>query len=85
MTDTQHTANSRIAHDRPTPEHSPSTGWRETAALMHVAAGRGKYDAPTQSDPRDSVLGVTMNTTDTTDQGHRSTTDDDADTRRGHA
>jgi len=51
---------------------------------MHVAAGRGEYDTPAQSDPRDSVLGVTMNNTDTTDQGHRPTTDDD-DTRRGHA
>jgi len=43
MTDTQDT-NSRIDADRPTPEASPSAGWRETAALMHVAAGLEECD-----------------------------------------
>ena len=43
MTDTQDT-NSRIDADRPTPEASPSAGWRETAALMHVTAGREECD-----------------------------------------
>jgi hypothetical protein len=43
MTDTQDT-NSRIDTDRPTPEPSPSAGWRETAALMHVTAGREECD-----------------------------------------
>ena len=38
MTDTQDT-NSRIDADRPSPEASPSAGWRETAELMHVTAG----------------------------------------------
>lgn len=46
MTDTQDTANSRIDDDQPTPEPSPSAGWRATAALMHVAAGLGKCDVP---------------------------------------
>lgn len=40
MTDTQDT-NRRIA-DRPTPEPSPSAGWRATAAIMHVTAGLEK-------------------------------------------
>lgn len=40
MTDTQDTANSRIDADRSSPEASPSAGWRETAANMHVSAGR---------------------------------------------
>jgi hypothetical protein len=44
MTDTQDTANSRIDADRPSPEASPSAGWRETAALMHVAAGLEECD-----------------------------------------
>ena len=44
MTDTQDTANSRIDADRPTPEPSPSAGWRATAALMHVTAGREECD-----------------------------------------
>jgi len=39
MTDTKNTTNSRIDDDRPTPEPSPSAGWRETAELMHVTAG----------------------------------------------
>jgi len=43
MTDTQDT-NSGIDADRPTPEPSPSAGWRETAALMHVAAGLEECD-----------------------------------------
>jgi hypothetical protein len=43
MTDTQDT-NSRIDADRPTPEASPSAGWRETAALMHVTAGLEECD-----------------------------------------
>jgi hypothetical protein len=43
MTDTQDT-NSGIDDDRPTPEASPSAGWRETAALMHVTAGREECD-----------------------------------------
>jgi len=43
MTDTQDT-NSRIDAERPTPEASPSAGWRETAALMHVTAGREECD-----------------------------------------
>jgi hypothetical protein len=38
MTDTQDTT-SRIDADRPTPEASPSAGWREIAAVMHVTAG----------------------------------------------
>lgn len=46
MTDTQDTANSRIDTDRPTPEPSPSAGWRETAALMHAPAGLKECDAP---------------------------------------
>lgn len=43
MTDTQDT-NSRIDADRPTSEASLSAGWRETAALMHVTAGREECD-----------------------------------------
>lgn len=43
MTDTQDT-NSRIDADRPTPEPSPSAGWRETATLMHVTAGLEECD-----------------------------------------
>jgi len=43
MTDTQDT-NSGIDADRPTPEASPSAGWRATAALMHVTAGREECD-----------------------------------------
>ena len=43
MTDTQDT-NSGIDADRPTPEASPSAGWRKTAALMHVTAGREECD-----------------------------------------
>lgn len=43
MTDTQDT-NRRIDADHPTPEASPSTGWRETAALMHVTAGLEECD-----------------------------------------
>ncbi|WP_254538943.1 hypothetical protein [Halomarina litorea] len=43
MTDTQDT-NSRIDDDRPTPEASPSAGWRATAALMHVTAGLEECD-----------------------------------------
>jgi len=38
MTDS-HTTSSRIDADRAPAEPSPSTGWRETAALMHVTAG----------------------------------------------
>ena len=44
MTDAHDTANSRIDADRPSPEASPSAGWRETAALMHVAAGLEECD-----------------------------------------
>jgi hypothetical protein len=44
MTDTQDTTNSRIDVDRPAPEASPSAGWRETAELMHVTAGREECD-----------------------------------------
>ena len=44
MTDTQDTANRRIDDDRPTPEASPSAGWRETAALMRVTAGLEECD-----------------------------------------
>ena len=44
MTDTQDTANRRIDDDRPTPEASPSAGWRETAELMHVTAGLEECD-----------------------------------------
>lgn len=44
MTDTQDTANSRIDAERPTPEASPSGGWRATAALMHVTAGLEECD-----------------------------------------
>ena len=44
MTDTQDTANSRIDADRPSPEASPSAGWRETAELMHVTAGLEECD-----------------------------------------
>jgi len=44
MTDAQNTTNSRIDADRPSPEASPSAGWRETAALMHVAAGLEECD-----------------------------------------
>ena len=43
MTDTQDT-NSRIDADRPSPEASPSAGWRETAELMHVTAGLEECD-----------------------------------------
>ena len=43
MTDAKNTTNSRIA-DQPTPEASPSAGWRETAALMHVTAGLEECD-----------------------------------------
>jgi hypothetical protein len=43
MTDTQDT-NSRIDADRPTPEASPSAGWRATAELMHVTAGLEECD-----------------------------------------
>jgi hypothetical protein len=43
MTDTQDT-NSRIDGDRPTPEPSPSAGWRETAALMNVTPGLKECD-----------------------------------------
>jgi hypothetical protein len=45
MTDTQDT-NRRIDADRPTPEASPSAGWRETAELMHVTAGLEECDTP---------------------------------------
>jgi len=44
MTDTQDTTNSRIDAERPSPEASPSAGWRETAELMHVGAGREECD-----------------------------------------
>jgi hypothetical protein len=44
MTDTKNTPNSCIDDDRPTPEASPSAGWRETAALMHVTAGLEECD-----------------------------------------
>ena len=44
MTDTKNTTNSRIDDDRPTPEASPSAGWRATAALMHVTAGLEECD-----------------------------------------
>ena len=43
MTDTQDTT-SRIDADRPTPEASPSAGWREIAAVMHVTAGLEECD-----------------------------------------
>jgi len=43
MTDTQDT-NRRIDADRPTPEASPSAGWRATAELMHVTAGLEECD-----------------------------------------
>ena len=43
MTDTQDT-NRRIDAERPTPEASPSAGWRETAELMHVTAGLEECD-----------------------------------------
>lgn len=43
MTDTQDT-NSGIDDDRPTPEASPSAGWRATAELMHVTAGLEECD-----------------------------------------
>ena len=43
MTDTQDT-NRRIDADRPSPEASPSAGWRETAELMHVTAGLEECD-----------------------------------------
>lgn len=38
MTDAYNTTDSRIDTEA-TPEPSPSTGWRETAALMHAVAG----------------------------------------------
>ncbi len=38
------TANSRIDAEQTTPEASPSAGWRETAALMHVTAGLEECD-----------------------------------------
>jgi hypothetical protein len=43
MTDTQDT-NRRIDADRPSPEASPSAGWRATAELMHVTAGLEECD-----------------------------------------
>jgi|APHM01.1.fsa_nt_gi hypothetical protein len=43
MTDTQDT-NSRIDADRPSPEASPSAGWRATAELMHVIIGLEECD-----------------------------------------
>lgn len=39
MTDAQNISYSRTDGDQPTPEPSPSAGWRETAALMHVTPG----------------------------------------------
>ncbi|MWV41192.1 hypothetical protein [Natrialba sp. INN-245] len=36
MTDAHTTTDSWIDAERPSPEASPSAGWRETAALMHV-------------------------------------------------
>ena len=44
MTDAKNTTNSRIDADQPTPEASPSAGWRETAAPMHVTAGLEECD-----------------------------------------
>ena len=44
MTDALNTSNSRTDADQPTLEPSPSAGWRETAALMHVTAGLQECD-----------------------------------------
>ena len=46
MTDALYTAISRTDSRQPTPESSPSAGWRETAALMHVTAGLEECDVP---------------------------------------
>jgi hypothetical protein len=46
MTDARNTTDSRIDAEPTTPEASPSAGWRETAALMHVAPGLEECDVP---------------------------------------
>jgi hypothetical protein len=46
MTDAHDTTTSRTDTDRPSPEASPSAGWRETAASMHVPAGLEECDVP---------------------------------------
>ena len=45
MTGAHNTPDSRIETEPTTPEASPSAGWRETAALMHVAPGLGPAPA----------------------------------------
>ena len=69
MTSTQDT-NSRIDADRPTPEASPSAGWRETAALVYVTAGReecGVLGCDREGDPLEVIGGDTDANTDTDD------------------
>jgi len=55
MTDALNTTNSRTDTDQPTPESSPSAGWRETAALMHVTAGLEEVDGDTDDVRREDV------------------------------
>ena len=57
MTDAQNISNSRTDADQPTPEPSPSAGWRETAALMHVTPGLEECDIH-GCDPEDEPLEV---------------------------
>ena len=46
MTDAHNTTESRIDPEPTAAEPSPSAGWRETAALMHVTAGLEECDVP---------------------------------------
>jgi hypothetical protein len=65
-----HDTDRRFDADRPTPEASPSTGWRATAALMHVTAGCGECNAlgcDREGDPLEVIGGDTDANTDTDD------------------
>jgi len=46
MTDAHNTTESRIDTEPTAPEPSPSAGWQETAALMHVAPGLEECGVP---------------------------------------
>lgn len=43
------------------PEPSPSTGWREVAECMHVAAGRGEREVITVTDGEETLRRAALN------------------------